>query len=231
MGNYIYTTDPHLLDNSTRLESLEICLLNEPLFPRRGGPNCSSFDGMPSKCVAAMLQRNRELKHLSIRINATNHVHMSHDLLLTEQAHALENIAPASLPLKSLSLRGNLHFNDRAWSSWSNVWTNLRSLSVTGYGVTREMINHLEGSLPALRALRLKPYPPVHLRDASFDPNTFCHDIEAFLCRLRLTDLSLVGCPSNIILALKDDRSTLQSVCFHHDLGSNYLLGSTMSPP
>lgn len=88
LDNHEYTMSPKLLDDFTRLEPLDVSLLNKPSHSRHSRPAYSSFDGITSKCVAMILQRNRGLKHLSIRLDVTNNTHISHDLLLTEQSHA-----------------------------------------------------------------------------------------------------------------------------------------------
>lgn len=216
LDGYIYTINPQLLDDFNRLKLLHVSLLNVPLSTRHGGPTYSSFDGIPSKALATVLQQNQEIKHLGIRLHAMNNARMSHELVPIEQAHALENIGQAVPQLDSLSLEGLLHFNDRAWSSWSKVWTNLRSISIRGHEVAHEVVNHLQGCLPSLRSFRLEPWHSLHPQNTPFDSDSFQTSVRVFLSSLRLSRLSLVHCASDTLFALDASASTLRRLCFHH---------------
>lgn len=114
----------------------------------------------PSSEVAALLKQHRDISTLCLELPGTSSMGYIHDDHSYESKHALENIDPTGLPIKSLSLHGEFYMSDTAWSHWGSMpWSQLETLSLCTDTTVSELGSRLEKqSLPSLRTLLLCAY-------------------------------------------------------------------------
>lgn len=215
---YVHTLDSRLnINKISCLESLRVCMVNIPQFSNHLGPSHESFEYSVSTGVADIIHQNPCMKALRLCLQTNNNSRSNHESYREVREHALEEIGRTVTQLDSLTLEGDLLFNEVAWKTWNAtcIWSHLRCLSITKISLIETIMARLKGRLPALRRLKLSAYEELQC----FPHSTF-HEgadlMKAFLSSLKLTHLSMLGFQPDILLSnLEPAGSTLQNIRFH----------------
>lgn len=218
MDCYVHTLDSRLdINKISCLESLRVCMVNIPLFSNRRGRSHESFEDDISTGVAEIIHQNPRMKALHLCLQTGSNAPFIHESYREVREHALEEIGRTVPQLDSLTLEGDLIFNEIAWKTWNTTfgWSHLRSLSITNMSLIETIIGRLKGHLPALRRLKLSAYE----RRNCFPLNDFhegAASMKGFLSGLSLTHLSMLGFHPNVLLSnMEPVGSTLQNIRFH----------------
>jgi len=166
--------------------------------------------------VTNIIRRDPDLKALHLSLDTRRRVYASESHSETRRK-ALEHIGYAITRLESLNLEGDLHFTDKAWTTWAaaSVWGTLQTLSIIGTPLFKEMTSRLQGQLLTLKTLTLSAYEDYQ----SFPKSTFHESftqVKTFLSSLKLTRLCLLGFHPEVLLhALPINGASLRYLRFH----------------
>ncbi len=215
---YVHTLDSRLdINTISCLESLRVCMVNIPHFSNHRGLSHKSFEDNISIGVAEVIRQNPRMKALRLCLEKGISAAFIHESYQEVREHALEEIGRTVPQLDSLTLEGDLLFNEVAWKTWNTTcgWGHLRSLSITNMSLIETVIGRLKGHFPALRRLKLSAYE----RFNCFPHNNFhegADSMKAFLSGLNLTHLSMLGFHPDVLLSnMEPVGSMLQNIRFH----------------
>lgn len=219
---YIHTWNPNLFDGLSCSDSLQVNMLNEPQNPIYSESSIYNFTGTPSKDISCIISRNPRLLNVHLRLDGearSAYYTGRHELEEAERQFALENIGVHIRPLESLTLEGKLHFTQTAWDIWEcNMnWFALRSLSLIGEPLVKEVTERLVNCCPNLDSLRLDAQYRYRRGEQSHPDNSrrFLTDVTPFVSSAMLKQLSLKGFHHDNLNALKQGGSQLQRLLFH----------------
>ena len=210
---YVPNVNWKKLPSGTRgIRSLRVCMGSGASSSSQTGITTPLLPTRPSTCIVNLISQNPALRHLHLVMGESPANGVEKDP--TERTYALERIGASLRQLRSLTLEGDLHFTDKAWTVWSSSlnWKQIQSLTIAKLSLIEDFASRCTGDLSSLHTLKLSAYSPRdEWLNTDFVPLT--KPISSFLGSLQLHSLSLEGFHPRVLLDAL--RPTFRYVRFH----------------